>query len=161
MSNLVPDYEMPGRIQQIALERTKLHIHAHLGGIAPMFERNAEVHFVRQVDMYGQQFALTLETACLKGEMTDEQRTREFTHVFPVFATWLDHLKYSINEGRILGWLPKKWRNFTVRYQNVTHKRSETFPVKVTRVCPHATFDWDRDARQHIMYLFPALGEEK
>lgn len=102
--------------------------------------------------MYG--LVMELRASVAKGEVVSERRTEKHEYRFDVFATWLDHLKYEIQQRRLLKWLPC-WlsRRLCVRYQPIVKTRLDSYPVQVTRVCPHVNVSWDKNPKVHIHYL--------
>lgn len=146
--------EMEMVSQQFILERMRVHAQFYLSNY-PMLRNTCTVQdMMRHFDQDLQRcFMLLADMA--SGETTDESRTVEQEVRFDVFASWWDHLKYRLKEGR-LAWLPDKIkRRVRIRYQNVTKKVALTVPVKIIRACPHVTADWGKEARLHVAFLKP------
>ncbi len=148
------------QVQTLLLERFQLNARQmfSLHALAPMMLN--EAHIMREIDYMGQSFAALLYTYVAKGDTTHESKTVEFEYTFKVFKTWLDHFKFDIIERRVLQWLPNIVRKkLRVQYIDVTKKRTESYPISVIRVCPHATFSWDkaREQFQHIKFLAPDI----
>lgn len=138
-------------VKSFVLERAEFYVQQYLP-LEPTFRNNFSVsHYVDEMIRTA---VLHFRTAAVKGEVVDESRGKNTEYTFDVFQTWFDHLKYDIREGRVLGWLPISWRKkLTVRYQKVTKTRYETFPVKVTKVCPHADVKFEKNPNVHIAFL--------
>jgi len=112
-----------------------------------------------EYDRIAQYAMVQLRSAAVKGESTTETRSFENEYKFEVFRTWFDHLKYDIREGRVLGWLPERWRKrLTVQYQSMTKCRTDVFPVQVTRTCTHANVNFDKKPWVHLAFLYPSKG---
>ena len=143
------------RIKQVLLERFQFHATrtCSLNMLAPMMAQEAEFAFM--LDQYAMDFACRLYTTVVKGESTHETKSVEFEYEFNIFASWSDHLKFRIKERwRLPQWIKKR---IHVRYQKVVKKHQEAVPVTVIRVCPHATFNWEKHERVHAVYLFPSM----
>ena len=139
------------QVKSFALERAEFYVQQYLS-LEPTFRNNVSVY--HYIDEMMRSAVLHFRTAAVKGEVVDESRGVKTEYVFDVFQTWRDHLKYDIREGRVLGWLPARWRkHLVVRYQKVTKTRHETVPVKVTKVCPHANIRFEDKPYIHMAFL--------
>lgn len=145
-------------IRKVVLERYRFWANElSLTSIAPMM--TSEVEVMRELDHMAQGIVWRWYTSVAKGEITKETKEVSHEYEFEVFASWIDHLKYQIRERRVLPWLPE-WarKKLRVKYQTIVKKRAESVPVSIIRVCPHATFSWERESNIHIAYLFPSMG---
>lgn len=145
------------QVRHLILEKFRFHASRtfSLHALAPMMLNEAEI--MREIDYAGYCFAATLYSYVVKGDTTHESKTCEFEYTFKVFKGWLDHLKYDVASKRILRWLPEFIRKkLKIQYIDITKKRTESYPISVVRVCPHATFKWEgREQFKHIYFLFP------
>jgi hypothetical protein len=140
-------------VRSVALKVARRHAQMYLSALGPSLTSNLEVAGYIDQMMLGA--VLQLRTKMLQGESSDETKSVSKEFQFDVFATWTDHLKYDIREGRVMGWLPKRWtRRLAVRYQKIVKKESMEVPVKMTRMCPHAATEFHSDYH-HAYFLIP------
>lgn len=138
--------------REFVLERCLLHAQSYLSLVGPMFA--SEAQFAMYADRCAEGLVLSLQTSAIKGEIVDETRTLKVEYSFPVFATWWDHLKYDLREGRVWPWIPRRLvQSLSIKYTDIKKTREESVPVKVTKICPHATFKWDGQMRKHVAFL--------
>lgn len=140
--------------QQFILERTRVHAQFYLSNF-PMLRNTCSVQETMQYFDRDLQRCFMLFADMAKGETAMESKTVERSVEFNVFASWTDHLKYRLKEGR-LAWLPEKIkRRINIRYQKVVKTVSVTVPVSMTRACPHVTDDWKDRPNLHVAFLKP------
>ena len=141
------------RIESVALQVAKYHIQQRFA-LFPSFRRNFDV--IALTDRMTTDVILGFCFKALSGEIADETKRVEYEYRFQVFESWKDHLWYDIRQGRCLSWLPARMRRMVPepKYRTEVRKKSEDVPVKVTRMCPHADVEFDRDIH-HIEFLKP------
>lgn len=154
---------MKGDLQQIShefiIQRMRVHAQFYLSNY-PMLRDTCSIqettaYFDRDVQRC---FMLLADMA--KGETRDESRTVKEIVEFNIFASWRDHLKFRLKEGR-LAWLPAAVkRRIKIRYQKVVKTVELSVPVKVTRACPHVAADWKDRTDLHVAFLKPLEWEQ-
>lgn len=136
------------------LQRVRVHAQFYLSNY-PMLRNTCTVQETMQYFDRDLQRCFMLIADMAKGETRDESRTVKEIVEFNIFASWWDHLKFRLKEGR-LAWLPVRIkRRIKIRYQRVVKTVELSVPVKVTRACPHVTADWNDRMDLHLAYLKP------
>lgn len=153
MRDLLPPPE--DVVRRIVIDR--LAYYSQYFGVAaysPMF--TSQTAFVSMLDSHIRAYVYHFHTACIKGEEGSESREYKFDFEFELFRTWWDHLKYDLKNHRIkwLAWLPERYlKTLKVEYQKTIKSSSKVIPTKFTKICPHATVDWNKNPVPHALYL--------
>jgi hypothetical protein len=147
------DSSLDPRMHLLLLNRKEIYAQQYFR-LMPGIQNNLQIF--EEVDRAMHMAFITLHSSVVAGESVAETKSVEYSYQFSVFATWLDHLKYDIKEGRVMGWIPQSLRGrLTVRYQIVTKKRHEDVPVTVHRYCPHADIHFGNRPYVHMQWMEP------
>lgn len=151
-------WEQKQQIREFILRRGEFWITKYLS-LYPMLAKNSRMELeseYQRMDIAAEHLTMTLRSQMAEGKLTVEERNIPYQSEFRVFRTWWDHLKYDLNAGRVMGWVPR-WLililKLQVDYSTIVRKSAVTVPVTVMNVCPHVDVNWHDRPEVHVQFL--------